>query len=52
MPANRVYEQASELEPAFRAADLPPRPADRAVLLVENYDGRDEVVGPVVAYTN
>ncbi len=24
----------------------------RAVLLVENYDGRDEVVGPVVAYTN
>jgi len=24
----------------------------RAILLVENYDGRDEVVGPVVAYTN
>jgi lipoprotein-anchoring transpeptidase ErfK/SrfK len=24
----------------------------RAVLLVENFDGRDEVVGPVVAYTN
>ncbi len=24
----------------------------RAVLLLENYDGRDEVVGPVVAYTN
>jgi hypothetical protein len=24
----------------------------RAVLFVENYDGRDEVVGPVVAYTN
>lgn len=24
----------------------------RAVLLVENYDGRDEVVGPVIAYTN
>jgi len=24
----------------------------RALLFVENYDGRDEVVGPVVAYTN
>jgi lipoprotein-anchoring transpeptidase ErfK/SrfK len=24
----------------------------RAVLLVENYDGRDEIMGPVVAYTN
>jgi lipoprotein-anchoring transpeptidase ErfK/SrfK len=24
----------------------------RAILLVENFDGRDEVVGPVVAYTN
>ena len=24
----------------------------RALLFVENYDGRDEVVGPVVAYTH
>jgi len=24
----------------------------RAVLFVENYDGREEIVGPVVAYTN
>lgn len=24
----------------------------RALLFVENYDGRDEVVGPIVAYTN
>ena len=24
----------------------------RAILFVENYDGRDEVAGPVIAYTN
>ena len=24
----------------------------RAVVFVENYDGREEIVGPVVAYTN
>jgi hypothetical protein len=24
----------------------------RALLFVENYDGREEVVGPIVAYTN
>ena len=24
----------------------------RALLFVENYDGREEVVGPVVAYTH